>query len=209
MHHDFWHDRWTSGTTGWHRDAPHPVLVAHGPTMGWPPLARILVPLCGATPDLGWLRDQGWSPVGVELSPIACARFFDDRGVSPTRTPAGPYTRWEADGIVILEGDVLDLTDPQGFDGLYDRAACIALPPDLRQRYTQTVAAALAPGATGLLITLVDPDRGDEGPPFSVDEAAAREVWEPHLQMDPQPAVAGQSALEGVWRLVRPTSAVR
>jgi len=209
MDHDFWLDRWRDGATGWHRTDPHPVLVHHGPRMGWTAGGRILVPLCGATPDLGWLREAGFRPVGVELSPIACARFFTDRGLTPTRRRDGPHTRWEAGGIVILQGDVFALADDEGFDGLYDRAATIALPAPLRARYAATVAANLLPGAPGLLITLQDPSRGDDGPPFSVDADAVHAAWGPHTDLARQPPVDGQSPLEGVWRLVRTPDPVR
>lgn len=209
MHPSFWLDRWTSGQTGWHRQDPHPVLTTHAASLGWPDGGRILVPLCGATPDLGWLREAGYHPVGVELSPVACARFFEERGVHATTTPHGPHTRWEGDGIVILQGDVFDLPQEPLFDGLYDRAATIALPPDLRARYAEVVSGTLRAGAPGLLITLVDPDRGPDGPPFSVDGDAVHAAWGPHTTLDPLAPVPGQSPVEGVWRLVRRPSTMR
>lgn len=209
MDPSFWHERWNAGEIGFHRTDPHPALVAYGPTMGWPDQGRILVPLCGATPDLGWLVDAGLRPVGVELSPIACARFFDERGVTPKRRRDGPFNRWEADGVVILEGDVFDLDDPEGFDGLYDRAATVALPSDLRARYATAIARTLRPGSVGLLVTMADPSRGHAGPWFSVDADAVHAAWGPHAALAPLAAVDGMIPIETAWRLVREPSAMR
>jgi thiopurine S-methyltransferase len=55
--------------------------------------------------------------------------------------------------------------------GVYDRAALIALPPDLRLRYRDTVYASLPAGCQGLLITLEYPQAEKAGPPFSVEQA--------------------------------------
>jgi thiopurine S-methyltransferase len=59
------------------------------------------------------------------------------------------------------------------FDGVYDRAAMIALPEDLRARYAAHLQTLLSPKAKLLLLTLHFDAPG--GPPFSVapEEVAA------------------------------------
>ncbi len=199
----FWLDRWAQGETPWQRDAPHPCLVAHASGFGLDQAPRVLVPLCGATLDLAWLRAQGAHPVGVELSPIACARFFDRHGLPAVRTEVGPFTAWSADDITILQGDVLHLgaSGLPAFDALYDRAATIALPSPLRHEVAAVIASQMVAGAPGLLITLDDPSRGDEGPPFHVGEADVRAAWARHAVVAAREPVEGQSASEAVWWL--------
>jgi len=53
---------------------------------------------------------------------------------------------------------------------VFDRAALIALPPDMRRRYAD-VYALLPTHCRGLMVTLEYPQREKSGPPFSVGEA--------------------------------------
>ena len=71
MEPQFWHDRWDADEIGFHQDFPHPLLLRHWPAACIAPLSRVLVPLCGKSPDLDWLSDHGYEVVGVELSEVA------------------------------------------------------------------------------------------------------------------------------------------
>lgn len=61
---------------------------------------------------------------------------------------------------------------------MYDRAALIALRPDLRRRYVDALYAALPSGSRGLLITLDYPQPQKAGPPFSVDAAEVHALFD-------------------------------
>jgi thiopurine S-methyltransferase len=63
---------------------------------------------------------------------------------------------------------------------VFDRAALIALPPDLRQRYVAELYAALPSNCQGLLITLEYPQQDRDGPPFSVHEDEVRARYSEH-----------------------------
>lgn len=72
-------ERWREGRIGWHQPDGNASLRRHWRGTG----PRVLVPLCGKTPDLVWLAEWGNEVVGVELSEIAVQSFFDahyDRG---------------------------------------------------------------------------------------------------------------------------------
>ena len=77
----------------------------------------------------------------------------------------------------ILCGDFFDLckNDLAKISAVYDRAALIALPPEMRKRYVHHLLNILPPNAQILLITLEYPDAEMSGPPFSVsiDEIVA------------------------------------
>ena len=60
---------------------------------------------------------------------------------------------------------------------MFDRAALIALPPDMRVRYARDVYSKLPPGCRGFLITLEYPQAEREGPPFSVPEEEVRALY--------------------------------
>jgi len=177
MQAEFWLERWREGRTGFHRDAPMPLLLRHWPTLALPRGSRVLVPLCGKTLDMPWLAGQGHRVLGVELSPLAVAQFFAEQGLKPVRHESPLGVHHVAGDIEIIEGDVfaLDDTTLAGCSAVYDRAAVIALPPPLRARYASEVYARLPAGCRGLMITLEYPQHEVEGPPFSVgaDEVAA------------------------------------
>lgn len=172
MQPDFWHDRWSSGQIGFHLPAENPRLVAHWAKIAKPG-ARVLVPLCGKSVDLAWLADRGHEVVGVELSEVAARSFFEERGLAPEISTAGPFRVFRHGRVSIAVGDFFAAT-PDTFGGpfelAYDRASLIALPPELRDRYVATLRSLLAPGARVLLVTLDFDAPG--GPPFSVDAAA-------------------------------------
>ena len=175
MQPEFWHDRWSTGRIGFHRDAPLPLLVRHWSTLDLAPDTRVFVPLCGKSLDMAWLADCGHRVLGVELSELAVRQFFEARDLVPSihdtaagrHFIAGPYELIVGDAFA-LDADVL-----ADCAAVYDRAALIALPPDLRRRYASTAWRRLPAGCRGLLVTLKYPQAEKAGPPFSV---AADEV---------------------------------
>jgi thiopurine S-methyltransferase len=60
---------------------------------------------------------------------------------------------------------------------VYDRAALIALPPELRRRYVRELHARLPAGCRGLLISMEYPPHEKQGPPFAVPEIEVRELY--------------------------------
>lgn len=218
MDPSFWHERWEAGRTGFHHDEPNPYLTAHLPALGLAPGARVLVPLCGKSVDLGWLSDRGLDPVGVELSPIAVEALFAERGVRADRVSHGDDLTWlHGGGIGVWCGDffALDAGRAGRFDGLWDRAALIALPEDMRPDYVRRCAALMKPGARGLVVTLwYDPAEMD-GPPFPVPPDEVETLYAPDFEVEAvaAPRVGavpdhlrerGLTHLEeGAWRLAR------
>jgi thiopurine S-methyltransferase len=176
----FWLERWREGQIGFHQSTPSPLLVECWDAIGAAPDARVYVPLAGKSVDMPWLAARGHRVFGVELSPLAVEQFFAEQGLKPQveHTPKGVLSH--AGSIDVLCGDVFaleegDLADCNAF---FDRAALIALPPDLRRRYVREMYARLPRGCVGLLVTLEYPPHQKQGPPFSVPEAEVRDLFE-------------------------------
>jgi len=186
MHESFWHQRWAEGRTGWHQSEVDRLLQKHWPSLDLPPRTSVLVPLCGKSLDLGWLADRGHHVTGVELSRPACEAFFAERGVTPSTHERAGYTVFDADGIELWCGDALTLpaTLLSAQSSVYDRAALIALPPDMRGAYVEAVYRPLARGTRALLITLEYPEEERAGPPFAVPEPEVRALFEPDWQVE-------------------------
>ena len=124
-----WLDRWVEGRTGWHEPGGNAGLQSHWTASD----GRVLVPLCGKTPDLAWLASRGHEVVGVELSDIAARGFFEDQGLDYTVSTHGGQDRYEGRDapITIVCGNYFEFDD-EPFDGLYDRGAYVAIDPAMR-----------------------------------------------------------------------------
>ncbi|AKS42053.1 thiopurine S-methyltransferase [Wenzhouxiangella marina] len=166
MDPSFWQERWEAGQIGFHQPEGHPALRRFWTRIDQGSRARVLVPLCGKSPDLHWLAGQGHPVTGCELSPLAVDAFFQEWGHEPVRQGR----KWHYDGIEIVVGDFFDYQPSHCFQRFYDRAALIALPASMRSDYLEHLARLTCPGAEGLLITLQYPQERREGPPFSVAE---------------------------------------
>ena len=170
---NFWETAWAERRIGFHQPEVNADLVSEAPWFLDDRPHRVLVPLCGKTVDMAWMAARGHEVVGVELTEQGAHEFFADRGLTPTASSVGAFTALRAGAITILRGDIFDLhtADEAPFDRIWDRAAMIALPPDLRPRYQAQMADLVGAGATMLLNVLeYDPTRMT-GPPFSVPAA--------------------------------------
>ena len=156
MDADFWHERWQANQIGFHQETFNRRLTDHWDTLGLDDSSRVLVPLCGKSLDLIWLREQGHTVIGIEVSPLAVAAFFSENGISPTIHEENHYTRLSHDGIELLCGDLfaLQAADIGPVDAFYDRAALIALLPTTRHRYVTHLANLCTAATPGLLVTL-------------------------------------------------------
>src|SRR5690606_5572725 len=156
MDPDFWLQRWREGRTGFHNEHVQPLLERHWPTLGLASGSRVFVPLAGKSLDLPWLAARGHRVLGVELSPLAVSQFFEENRMTPATRVTRHGVHHVAGDIELICGDAfaLDAHALADCTGVYDRAALIALPPDLRARYVDELYGALPPGCRGLLVTL-------------------------------------------------------
>lgn len=179
MEHAFWHRRWQEGRIGFHQGEINPWLRQYWSKLVKEPGAKVLVPLCGKSQDMLWLREQGHEVLGIELSDIAGRDFFHDQGVEVEAITIDNYHRRERDGIVLLTADLFELPWEvfRGIGAVYDRAALIALPPAMRRRYAERLVQRIESGVEVLLVTLEF--AGDSGPPFAVFENEVRDLFEP------------------------------
>lgn len=175
--HEEWLERWQIGRTGWHEPGGNRNLQKYWRARG----KRVLVPLCGKSPDLLWLEAQGNDVVGIELSEIAVLGFFDDNRLEYERCD-GVLTEYRAltRRIRLYCGDYFEF-ESGVFDAHYDRGALVALDSELRARYARHTSSLLTDDAEQLVIT-VDYDQSVcDGPPFSLAEEEIISYW-PRLQ---------------------------
>lgn len=210
MKEDYWQSKWKSGEIAFHEVQPNPNLVIHISTLALTPGARVFVPLCGKTVDLDWLLQRGQRVVGIEFNAAAATEVFTRLGITPEVTITGALTHFAGPSIDVFVGDFFALTtDLLGqVDAIYDRAALVALPIDLRPRYAAHLAhlTSVAP----MLLIAFDYDQSRmSGPPFSVPGAEIRTHYNHAYTVSQlsRKAITGRlqkrvDGLETVWHLM-------
>ncbi|MCF7534051.1 thiopurine S-methyltransferase [Pseudomonas petrae] len=177
----FWHERWAINQIGFNQASVNSHLLRLWAELTAMPGERVLVPLCGKSIDMIWLLNQGFHVVGAELSEIAVAGFFSENGLQATIEERGAFKVHRTERCEIWCGDFFALKPEDIGDctAFYDRAALIALPPDLRWRYVKQLNHLLSNDACGLLVTLDYDQSLIAGPPFSVDEDEVLQLLSP------------------------------
>ncbi|ABK43040.1 Thiopurine S-methyltransferase [Magnetococcus marinus MC-1] len=135
---DLWLQAWQDDhICDFHQLRVNRLLMKHWPLLHMARGERVMVPLCGKSLDMLWLAQQGYEVLGIELSALAVAAFFEENGLQPTHRKLGDFTLWQSGRVSILCGDFFDLTPLlcENVDWVYDRAALTALPEPLRRRY--------------------------------------------------------------------------
>jgi thiopurine S-methyltransferase len=211
MEPSFWHQRWAKNETGWHQSQANPLLVKHFSDLALGKGRRVFLPLCGKTLDIAWLLSNGSRVAGAELSQLAIEHLFMDLGLQPDISPVGDLHQWSAKNLDIFVGDIFALSRTLlgPVDAVYDRAALVALPEQMRPRYSGHLVE-MTNRAPQLLISYEYDQRAMDGPPFSITgEEVLRHYGQPYeitllASVDVAGGLKGKCpAKENVW-LLRP-----
>ncbi len=186
MEREFWIDRWQSDRIGFHRSDTSALLIKHWPRLGLETGTRVLVPLAGKSLDMMWLAERGHRVLAVELSPKAVAQFLAEHELTALERDSAQGRRYMTNDIEIICGDVfeLDKDSVSECSAVYDRAALIALPVEMRRHYATMLTHILPAQCSMLLITLDYPQAEMSGPPFSVDEQEVRALYGADWQIE-------------------------
>jgi thiopurine S-methyltransferase len=209
---DFWHQKWESNQLGFHERKTNPLLLKFFHDLSLRGRGRVFLPLCGKTLDIAWLLSNDYQVVGSELSEKAVDRLFFDLKLDPRISRVGRTKLFQADNIDLYVGDIFDLSkDELGVvDAVYDRAALVALPKPMRDRYSRHLME-ITDEAPQLLICYEYDQALMEGPPFSIERDEVFEHYENRYQIAllSSTAVLGNlkgqcAASESVWLLQNP-----
>ncbi|WP_394213179.1 thiopurine S-methyltransferase [Psychrobacter piscatorii] len=238
MNPEFWHKRWQEKRIGFNQSAVNPLLINYLTHLNLSAGSRVFVPLCGKSIDMVWLAAQGYDVVGVELVETAVQEFFAEQNIQPTisqhkenpdikcyqgqlknevlgQPSAQTITLWVADIFALTS------TDMGTIDAIYDKAALIALPADMRTKYSEQIRQLSGnvdkiasidscdnKAAPQLLITLNYDQSKKDGPPFSINSEQLQQYYGNHYQvceLASEPASIGSApdlnVTEHVWLL--------
>jgi len=209
MNGEFWHQKWAKNEIGFHESKPNPLLLSYFKKLKLIKGSRVFLPLCGKTLDIGWLLSKGYRVIGAELSRLAIEQLFVQLDVEPEITECGKSIHYSAKNIDIFVGDIFDLSSELigVVDAVYDRAALVALPEDIRKRYSKHLLD-ITNAAEQLLITFEYDQSLMGGPPFSInsDEVNRRYKDAYDLSLLASKSVTGGlkgvcAATEHIWLL--------
>jgi thiopurine S-methyltransferase len=205
----FWHERWEKKEIAFHQSETNPLLLKYFHELSLARGGRIFVPLCGKTLDISWLLSNGYRVAGAELSQIAIEQLFMELGVQPDISAVSEVEQWTAKNLDIFVGDIFALSRKilGPVDAIYDRAALVAFPEEMRNRYTSHLVEIT--GKAPQLLICYDYDQSlMEGPPFSVssEEVKRHYVANYDVNLIASTDVAGGlkgkcPAKENVWLL--------
>jgi thiopurine S-methyltransferase len=185
MEPSFWQGKWRRGEIGFHQAEYGGALTSWWPTLGLATAAPLLVPLCGKSLDMRYLSDLGHPVVGVELSALACAGYFEEQRVPCERRGSAPFEVYTGGNVSLFCGDFFALkpSDTAPIAGYYDRASLIALPQAERARYVGHLEGLLPSGAEGLVVTAWFPEGQKKGPPFPITNDDVLALYEPGFEV--------------------------
>ena len=198
MKHEFWHHKWEKNEIGFHLPEVNPLLVKHIPILGLQKGARIFLPLCGKTLDIAWLLAQGFRVAGAELSVIAVEDLFNNLKLTPMITKLGDVKHYSAPNIDIFQGDIFKLTHAMlGIvDAVYDRAALVALPDEIRKIYTAHLIS-LTKCVPQLLILFEYDQTLHAGPPFSINANEVKQHYQSAYELTLLESLSMPNGLKG------------
>lgn len=185
MEKQYWQQRWQCNEIEFNQPQPNLLMQRYFPKLDVKPGDCIFVPLCGKSIDMIWLAGQGYQVIGIELSEQACKAFFKDNKLHFKVTEMNGFTVYKSDEITLFAGDFFEFEQNlcDKIDAVYDRAALIALPPELRKRYSEHLAKLLEPDTKMLLITSSYDQREMQAPPFAVDEIEVSELFKINFEI--------------------------
>ena len=219
MNPEFWQARWKEKRIGFNQPKVNPLLIKYFSDLKMATGSRIFIPLCGKSIDMIWLANQGFDMVGVELVESAVQEFFTENNISYTikahdkssnikcyqgQLSGQTIALWVADIFMLSTNDVGRV------DAVYDRAALIAMPAELRPQYSQQVID-LSQNAHQLLLTLNYDQNERAGPPFSISHEQIQQYYSAHYQIQELEgksstlnAAPEMAVTEHVWLLNKP-----
>lgn len=171
MKKSYWLERWKQPQQGFDQQCVNRSLELWYSVLNATPGDCVFVPLCGKAYDLFWLSCQGLSVIGVELSDKAIRKFFDCHSLQYESRVEGDFVRYSSGNITVLQGDYFAIKPEHltNVNLVYDRAALVAFPADMRRAYIDHMTQLFDDGMRCLLVSLEFD--ADGGPPFSLSDA--------------------------------------
>ena len=194
----FWHQKWEKNEIGFHEGEANRLLVKYFNALSLAEGHRVFVPLCGKTLDIAWLLSNGFRVAGAELVESAIEQLFSELGIEPEISEVGGVKRYSAKNIDIFVGNIFSVSSEilGSVDAIYDRAALVALPEEIRRRYTGHLME-ITDGTPQLLLTFEYDRSVMDGPPFSISNEEVIQHYGDRYELTLMESIAIPGGLKG------------
>lgn len=184
MEREFWENAWDENNIGFHMSETNQFLkytIDEGIVSD---IKTALIPLCGKSLDLLYLRELGVEVFGVEIATKAVEQFFEENSLDFEIEEKGNYKIYKTSGITIFCGDFFSLKkdDLPKIDFIYDRASNVALPPQMRERYYDQIRNLSSDNTQMLLLTAHSEEEDQFGPPFSIPKEEIANAYKSYAE---------------------------
>lgn len=184
MKSEFWVNVWNEGKINFHQKDFEEKLLEYFPNLSPKAGQLVLVPLCGKSKDLVWLTQLGLNVQGVELHEAAVRAFFDENDLTSYKKHQDhDFIQYSVENLKISCGDFFSFKKFNLYNFVYDRAALVAMPKEMRKQYAEVITKTLRVGGKYLLITYEYDQSKLDGPPFSVDSDEVHELYQDHFSI--------------------------
>ena len=194
----FWHQKWEANEIGFHEGEANRLLVKYFNALSLAEGHRVFVPLCGKTLDIAWLLSNGFRVAGAELVESAIEQLFSELGIEPEISEVGEVKRYSAKNIDIFVGDIFAVSSEilGSVDAIYDRAALVALPEEIRRQYSGHLMD-ISDGTPQLLLTFEYDQSVMDGPPFSISNEEVIQHYGDRYELTLMESIAIPGGLKG------------
>ncbi|MRX28461.1 thiopurine S-methyltransferase [Kangiella sp. HZ709] len=177
MDYHFWDTCWQRASQPFHLSEAHPFLRRYLYLLD--NKEKLLLPLSGKSVDPIFLAQNNIHSTSIEFNPSAIDNFIIDSELSFKRKTFEQKKCYDFGDFDIWLADFFDIEtkDIGKFSQVFDRAALVALPKELRDKYIKHLKSLLQPKATILMVTM-DYEEGEmSGPPFYIAQNELTELF--------------------------------
>nr|CAB3267188.1 thiopurine S-methyltransferase-like [Phallusia mammillata] len=175
-----WENTWKSNVTPWQQKTVNCNLLKHEACC-FPTPCRVFVPLCGKSVDMKYLAEKGHEVVGLELSPIAIEKFFQEHSLQFYKTSNFVFDVYQAKSlaITIYVGDMFQATEKilGLFDFIWDVNSFVAINLSDRSAYAKILCSISKPNCKLLLNSYVYSRTEYGGPPHTADANEVQQIF--------------------------------
>lgn len=183
----YWLDRWQNNDVDFCQEAPNEFLVKHFCRFNINDSSVCLVPMCGCSIDMLYFLSKGIKVVGIELSEKAVLSFFSQNNIKYEIIEESDYKCYKGNDIEIYVADIFNLPkiakNLPAFDIWYDRGAYVALPEDIRTKYSKMMLQVCSDN-TQILLLVMEHDKKSQTPPYSVTQAELIKNFSPNIEFE-------------------------
>ncbi len=177
MDYQFWDNCWQRASQPFHLSEAHPFLQRYLNLLD--KSEKLLLPLSGKSIDPIFLAKNNIHSTSIEFNPSAIDSFIVDSKLKFKLESFEQKKCYRFENFDVWLADFFEIVpqDIGKFSQVFDRAALVALPKELRAKYIGHLKSLLQSEATILMVTMDYEEDEMSGPPFYISKDELTELF--------------------------------